>query len=232
MSDSSSSGSFTVAVWNIEKNGQSSEDIKQEKVSEFVDFCCKNGIDLIFLCEVHSARLKDYSGFVGSVYSTFGYKVHAFSGGHSNAYILIVRSQANVQLSYDELKGLNRKIVLALINGVYVCLAHFKSGQTGLTKDQLQQAADSLDGLAQSRWLITGDMNWDFSKAHELKLPGGAHAATCWKDQTQAKGGILDWCLAGGLVAVEPMGESLFSATMADMQGPDHRPVVFAAKGL
>ncbi len=231
MSASSTSGAFTVAVWNIEKNGQSSEDIKQEKVSEFVDFCCKNGIDLIFLCEVHSARLNDYGEFIGSVYSTFGYKVYRFQGGHSNGYILIVRDSAHAELSYDELKGLNRKIVLAKINGVYVCLAHFKSGQTGLTKDQLQQAAQALDGLANSRWLITGDMNWDYSKRDELKLPGGAHAATCWKDMTQAKGGILDWCLAGGPVAVEPMEDSLFSPTMADMQGPDHRPVVFAVKG-
>lgn len=232
MSASSNGAPFTVAVWNIEKNGQSSKDIKQEKVSEFIDSCCKYGIDVIFLCEVHSTRLKDYNSFIGSVYSAFGYKVHAFEGGHSNAYILLVRSEANVQLSYDELKGLNRKIVLVLINGVYVCLAHFKSGQTGLTKDQLQQAADSLDGLAGSCWMITGDMNWDYSKFDELKRPGGAHAATCWKDQTQAKGGILDWAMAGGRVALKPVGESLFSPTMIDMQGPDHRPVVFTAMAL
>jgi hypothetical protein len=224
--------SFSVASWNIEKNGQSSDDIKQEKVSEFVDFCCHNYIDIIFLCEVHSARLSDYDGFIGSVYASRGYRVLPFTGGHSNAYILIVRNDINAELSFDTLKGLNRQIVLVKVSGVYVCLAHFKSGQTGLTRDQLQQAAQALDEIAPGRWMITGDMNWEYGNLAALATPGGSYAVTCWTDMTQAKGGILDWCLSGGAVAVTPVDGSIFSASMADMSGPDHRPVIFGATPL
>lgn len=47
---------YTVACWNIEKNGQSSEIAKQANVSEFINICSNNSIDVFFLCEVHSAR--------------------------------------------------------------------------------------------------------------------------------------------------------------------------------
>ncbi len=57
-----------VASWNIEKNGQSSTDIKQGKVSDFLARCCSYGITVIFLCEVHSSRIADYTSYCASVY--------------------------------------------------------------------------------------------------------------------------------------------------------------------
>ena len=109
-------------------------------------------------------------------------------------------------------------------------LAHFKSGQTCLTKDQLQQAAASLQELGgnSGRWAITGDMNWDYRNVNSLSLPVRTKWFTCWQDQTQAKGGILDWCLAGSATTVDSADVStLFPPYINDMTGPDHRPVVF-----
>lgn len=220
---------LTIASWNIEKNGQSSTDIKQQKVSGFIDLCCHNlGITIVFLCEVHSARIHDYTGYARQVYGN-DYNVYDLPGGKSNAYVVLIRKEAQIEVGKDTLKGLNREALLLNADDFFFVLAHFKSGQTGLTKDQIQESAAFLQDIGNSgKWAITGDMNWDYNKANDLKLPGGAKCATCWTDKTQAKGGILDWCLAGSATTVSPVDvNSLFSMEVNDMSGPDHRPVVF-----
>jgi len=220
---------YTIASWNIEKNGVSSTDIKQEKVSEFLVLCCKYGITVIFLCEVHSSRVDDYLAYCRGVYGG-QYEIGSLPGGHSNAYILLYRKDVSIVVSQDKLKGLNRgAIILNLPNNVFLCLAHFKSGQTGLTKDQLQQASGFLEGACPGHWVITGDMNWAYGNATGLTLPPGSRPATCWTDQTQVKGGILDWCLVGAALKVETVDvANLFPPAMNDMSGPDHRPIIFS----
>jgi hypothetical protein len=220
---------YTVACWNIEKSGQSSDPTKQANVSEFIQFCSNHNIDVVFLCEVHSARVDDYVEFLKRVYGT-KYSINSLPGGYSNAYVLMVRLGVNLVLSQDTLKGLNRGVlVLHEDQRFMLCLAHFKSGQTGLTRDQLQQAAVFLDNAQPWSWAITGDMNWHYGNAGGLTVPGGTHSHTCWPDMTQASGNILDWCMAGGIVAVEPwnLGGTRLPPSMTDMSGPDHRPVVF-----
>lgn len=219
---------YVIASWNVEKNGQSSTDIKQAKVIDFIDGCVKMDVDVIFLCEVHSSRLDDYVAYLTSVYDA-EYHVVGLPGGHSNGYIIMTRKARTIEISGDTLKGLNRGIqLLKLDNDLVLCLAHFKSGQTGLTKDQIQNAAIFLDNAMPARWAITGDMNWDYARVGELVVPGGSHAGTCWADQTQAKGGILDWCLTGGATEIAPVDvANLFPPETNDMSGPDHRPVLF-----
>ena len=77
-----------IASWNIEKNGQSSADIKQTLVSGFIDYCLNElKVDILFLCEVHSARVDDYASYVASTYP--GYTSCGAHGGRSNCYIII-----------------------------------------------------------------------------------------------------------------------------------------------
>jgi endonuclease/exonuclease/phosphatase family metal-dependent hydrolase len=219
---------YTIACWNIEKNGISSDIDKQANVSDFIQLCVNNNIDVIFLCEVHSARVNDYLGFLQQVY-TGKYTVNHLPGGHSNAYVVMIRTGAHLALSQDNLKGLNRgALILHDERKFMVCLAHFKSGQTGLTKDQLQQAASFLDDAQPASWAILGDMNWDYGNRGALTLPGNSHCHTCWPGQTHAKGGTLDWCITGGLVSAqtEPLVNRLQTA-MTDMTGPDHKPIIF-----
>ncbi|MGH7120622.1 MAG: endonuclease/exonuclease/phosphatase family protein [Acetobacteraceae bacterium] len=219
---------YAVAAWNIEKNGQSSTDVKQAKISEFIQFSCENQVHVIFLCEVHSARIDDYLSFCRKVYGAT-YHVDSLPGGHSNAYVVLHRNDLSVVPAQDTLKGLTRgAILLQLDNDLVLTLAHFKSGQTGLTKDQIQQAAGFLEGAKPGRWAIAGDMNWDYNNVGALTLPGGCHWGTCWTDQTQVHGGILDWCLAAGAITLKPMDcAALLPGEMNDMTGPDHRPVIF-----
>jgi hypothetical protein len=220
---------YLIACFNIEKNGQSSFLAKQEKVSEFIDACTKLKVDVLFLCEVHSARVEDYRNFIASVYGGY-YLVFSLPGGHSNAYIVMVKAAVSGDILQNPLKGLTRgAVVIRLGNDLAVCLAHFKSGQTGLTRDQIEQASAFLDGAFQCRWVIAGDMNWDFANRNQLTLPGGTHAHTCWTDQTQIHGGILDWCLAGGLATVEKHDlTKYFRPEMFAMDGPDHKPILFS----
>lgn len=217
-----------IAVWNIEKSGQSSTIDKQSKVNAFVDGCCRAGYDIIFLCEVHSARIDDYLGFVRSVYPA--YDVHAFAGGHSNAYVLLIRQSLPAEVLHDSLLGLNREAVVIQIHSpaMMLGLGHFKSGQTGLTKSQLSSLAGFLESTTDGRWAITGDMNWDFAYAGALTTPTGSMPHACWTDITQAKGGVLDWCLAGWALNVRPAYDTfVFREEFHDMSGPDHRPVTF-----
>ncbi|WP_018606657.1 hypothetical protein [Uliginosibacterium gangwonense] len=221
---------LTIASWNIEKSGQSSPIEKQTKVNDFIAQQCNAPTDVLFLCEVHSARVEDYVDFLRSVHDT-QYSVDSLDGGNSNNYICLVRRSSGVQnLSYAQLKGLNRSGLIFSWYNIWVVLAHFKSGQTGLTKDQLENAASFLDSVSSGRWGILGDMNWDYSKFGELDLPAGAHAATMWADQSQAKGGILDWCLAGSKTGLGTSnGYTYFGQfnPLIDMAGPDHRPIIF-----
>jgi len=53
-------------------------------------------------------------------------------------------------------------------------------------------------------------------------------AHSCWKDQTQKHGGILDWCLTGQFIKGIPFDlTTFFPKEIYDMQGPDHKPVIF-----
>jgi hypothetical protein len=228
---------LVVAAFNIEKNGQSSELDKQAKVSEFINFCCtenlsnygmnKLGADIIFLCEVHSARTSDYENSLVHTYSD--YSAPSLSGGHSNAYVVLYRNELGIELEGDQLQGLNRSIVALKVGDLRLGLAHFKSGQNGLTASQIVNASAWLEEASPGRWAITGDMNWNFQTIGNLGLPGGSHSTTCWDDQTQVSGGILDWCLAGGATTVKPLAvQAMFPSQMFDMTGPDHRPVMFA----
>ena len=219
----------TIASFNIEKNGQSSDPSKQTKVSDFIDLCCKRRVDIIFLCEVHKVRIQDYVEFLREVY--LDYSCDFLDGGYSNAYVVLCRKSAGFTLSFDGLKGLNRNFLLCHIeNKVAIGFAHFKSGQTNLTKDQIEAGADFMNGFTNNtgRWAIVGDMNWDMHRFNELNLPANSRAATCWSDMTQKSGGILDWCLAGWGVALAPAdGVKDFNPAFQVMDGPDHRPVVF-----
>lgn len=67
----------------------------------------------------------------------------------------MIRIKINLVLSQDTLKGLNRgALILHDERRFMLCLAHFKSGQTGLTRDQLQQASRFLGDAQPSAWAI------------------------------------------------------------------------------
>jgi hypothetical protein len=221
---------ITIASWNIEKNGQSSTLEKQSKVSEFIDSCCGNGVTVVFLCEVHSARIDDYVTFLQEVYGN-NYHIASLPGGLSNAYVILIRKDAGIVTGQDGLRNLDRGAIVLQIKDLFVMLAHFKSGQTGLTQNQIQEAARFLNGVSgnSGRWAIIGDMNWEYTNVQALSLPQGTQAYVCGQLKTQTRGGILDWCLAGNATEVQP-GLSIitkFPPQINDMQGPDHRPVVF-----
>jgi len=224
---------ISIASWNIEKNGKSSDQEKQTKVSNFIDQCCTDGetnkkVSIIFLCEVHSAQVENYRSFLSSTYSE-DYDVHYLSGNYSNNYIILIQKKLGIQISHDSLKHLNRDAVFLQTedNSFSIILAHFKSGQTNLTKDQLVNSVKFLQGITAGRWAITGDMNWDYNKAEELGLIT-VKKETCWHDETQKHGGILDWCLFGQSTNVIPWNlKQYFPEDTFNMQGPDHKPVIF-----
>jgi hypothetical protein len=108
-----------------------------------------------------------------------------------------------------------------------LCLAHFKSGQTPLTKTQIEQASGFLESAQRRSWAIIGDMNWDYNNGG-LTLPNGTESATCGHDSTQVQGGILDWCLAGFRVSVTARDLRGLPPALTNYSGPDHRPVVFS----
>lgn len=222
---------LTAASYNIEKNGKSSELLKQTRVSEFIAFCVEQEITIIYLCEVHSAQIENYTIHLREVYGA-AYRVEFLPGGHSNAYVFLVRHDLDAELSYDGLKGLNRNMFLCHIDGgIAVGFAHFKSGQTGLTKSQIENGAAFLEDFTNTtgRWAILGDMNWDYNNAAALTMPAGSTAATCWTDMTQKHGNILDWCAAGQAVQITAVsGPDFFAHDFQNMDGPDHRPVAFA----
>ncbi len=218
--------SLTIASWNIEKNGQSSTLDKQVKVNHFIDSCVEINIPIIFLCEVHSARVDDYKTYLSTLYK--GYNVDSLPGGYSNAYVILTRKNLSIEISHSNLKGLNREAILIQIDDFSLILTHFKSGQTNLTKDQLVNASLFLEEISSGRWAIIGDMNWDYSRYNELFNNFKTFAYSCWSDQTQKHGGILDWCLTGQFIKGTPFDlTTFFSKEIYDMQGPDHKPVIF-----
>ncbi len=214
-----------IASFNVEKDGQSSTLDKQAQVNFFIEHCCKElCVDLIFLCEIHSARLKDFVEFLATVYGE--YRVASFTGGYSNGYVIMAKKTADIDIaSQGDLFGLSRPLLLAKAQGVnkytgYVLLAHFKSGGTGLTKKEIEFCATFA-----AKWVLTGDLNYDFKNLTNLNPPGVGYE--CWKGKsTHAKGGILDWVLASLDVKVEPVDLTPLETTF-DMTGPDHRPIVF-----
>ncbi|MBC1189456.1 hypothetical protein PN434_03885 [Microcystis aeruginosa CS-558/01A06] len=219
--------SFTVASWNIEKNGRSSRIEKRSKVDTFIYYCCNKRIDIIFLCEVHGARLDDYLNNLSLVYFD-NYDIHSFEGGKSNGYIIMTRKRLNIELSMDKLSGLNRYIVLLSIGDFYLVLAHFKSGRLLLTERQIKASVDFLASTGYP-WAVTGDMNWDYKNIIGLKLSGATETHTYWADQTHRSGGILDWCITGSNVQTVSIIDEMFVEfpDLKNMDGPDHRPIVF-----
>lgn len=59
----------------------------------------ESACELIFLCELHSARVDDYCDFIGEVYGGRGWNVSWFYGGYSNNYVVMWRSGINVSSS-------------------------------------------------------------------------------------------------------------------------------------
>lgn len=219
-----------IASWNIEKNGQSSVIEKQTKVSDFIDRCCNSsnglGVDLLFLCEVHSSRLDDYAKYLKAVYPAYG--VCTFHGGNSNNYLVLMKTSPSLGfIEAMPLKGLNRLLVVFAESGCYVGLGHFKSGQQELTQSQLRDACAYLEGKSTSNWALSGDLNWDYSKRADLALPAGANSYTLWTDATQKSGGILDWVLYGKNTRIAGMSFSGWPDEYLDMSGPDHKPLIF-----
>jgi hypothetical protein len=220
-----------IGSFNVEKNGKSSTQVKQTQVDGFLYNCCTSGhwdADIVFLCEIHSAQINNYRDNLASMYPS--YSVHAFTGGYSNAYIVLVKAFEQLQvISQGNLLGLNRDLIAVEAQGVagytgYVFLAHFKSGQTGLTRSQLKSCT-ALGG----RWVATGDLNLDYANVGQLDTAGLAY--DCWGgQQTQAKGGILDWVLASADVTVNVV-DITGLAHIFDMSGPDHRPILFDVTG-
>lgn len=223
---------LTVGYWNIEKTGQSSELDKKAKVEHFIHECCGWKVDLIFLCEVHSARLNGMSSHLTRTYPE--YFVDTLPGGYSNAYILMSRhdksSHINVSKSQD-LMYLNRAAFIVQIDKLRIVLAHFKSGRTGVTESQISSCAIFLEGMAPSNqlWAIMGDMNWNYLGARPHPLPNLVQSSSYWQDMTQRSGGILDWCMFGSSVRVEFCDlkkEFHLNPEMFDMRGPDHKPLI------
>lgn len=219
-----------VATWNIEKNGQSSTLEKQSKVSDFIDRCCNAtdglGVDLLFLCEVHSCRFGDYKSYLEQTYTA--YAVHVFSGGNSNYYVVMMKGSSTLGFIVEiPLKGLNRSLVVYAESGCYIGLGHFKSGQTALTHGQLCNACAVLEAKSTSNWALSGDLNWDYGNRAQLELPGGTKSFTLWTDATQRSGGILDWVLTGKNTSVAGMDMSAWPTEYTDMSGPDHKPLIF-----
>ncbi|MBV4477530.1 hypothetical protein N8H74_21985 [Pseudomonas sp. B2M1-30] len=219
-----------IGSFNVEKNGKSSTLDKQTQVEFFIHNCCTDAwdADIVFLCEIHSAQVDNYRLNLAAIYKH--YTVHAFDGGYSNAYIVMVKSFEALQVcSQGSLFGLNRDLIAVEANAVkgytgYVFLAHFKSGQTGLTRSQLRSCT-ALGG----RWVATGDLNLDYQNVGLLDTAGLAY--DCWGgQQTQSKGGILDWVLASADVSVKVV-DITGLGHIFDMSGPDHRPILFDVTG-
>ncbi|MBX9408455.1 hypothetical protein K5E40_22500 [Pseudomonas baetica] len=220
-----------IGSFNVEKNGKSSTLDKQTQVDVFVYNCCSSNCwnaDIVFLCEIHSAQIDNYRQNLAAIYPS--YNVYSFTGGYSNGYIVMVKGFEELRvISQGSLFALNRDLIAVEVHGVggytgYVFLAHFKSGQSGVTKSQLKSCT-ALGG----KWVATGDLNLDYKNVGKLDSAGLAYE--CWGGlQTQNKGGILDWVLASADVTVTPV-DLTGLAQVFDMSGPDHRPILFDVTG-
>lgn len=222
---------LTVASWSLGKDGQSSLDIKQEKVGGFIEYCCNfPGVDVVFLSEVHSAMVYGYKLYVQAVYGK-NYTVYSQTESSLSAYVVLVRNNAGVEVCHDIQKAMGQTMVLLKAEDFLIGFPHAQSGQASPQQSQMENAARLLQQLGggQGKWAMTGGMNWEYKDAHLLAIPEGAKCLTCWNGQTRRQGGILDWCIAGGAVAVTPgRVDMMFPPYVNNMKNPDCRPVVFS----
>lgn len=228
---------ISIASWNIEKCGESSDFTKKAKLDHFIWNCCNElNIDVIFLCEVHSSRVVDFLDYLPQTYPN--YQVFSLDGGYSNNYIILInRNLKNIILSETPLTYLNRKLLLINFKDskdlikASVTLAHFKSGQNQLTKSQISSTSIELQAMTPERWVILGDMNWCYKNISELNIQN-ASGSTCWDDQSHAKNSILDWCLYSNsnetiVYPFDVKGYFRETPEIFDMTAPDHRPIIF-----
>jgi hypothetical protein len=220
-----------IGSFNIEKSGESSGLDKKTQVESFVSSCCNSeewNADLVFLCEVHASRLENFAEFFGSVYSN--YRVTKYAGGGSNNYIILCKGFEEIAVvPQGHLFNLTRGLVAVEARSVKgftgtVLLAHFKSGQNNLTRKQI----DACVKLG-SAWVATGDLNWQYENVGKLDIP--ALAYECWgglptHKSSNGNTAILDWVLASDDVRVTPVDITQKAADF-DMEGPDHRPILF-----
>jgi exonuclease III len=217
-----------IACFNVEKNGASSTMDKQTQVDGFIERCCEEkgwDCDVIFLCEIHNKQASNYVEAIQSRYHA--YRVEYFPGAGSNYYVVIVKAFAKlVVCSQGDMKGVHRELINVQASGVNgftgdIMLAHFKSGGSGLTKSQLTSSSST----SLCRWVVAGDMNWDFGRLAELNPPGLGY--DCWNGKpTHKSGSRLDWVLADPNTTVKPVDITGMEDTF-NMGGPDHRPILF-----
>ncbi|GAB5350213.1 endonuclease/exonuclease/phosphatase family protein [Alteriqipengyuania sp. 357] len=221
-----------VAWFNVEKVGRSSPQDKETIASHFLDYCFRSEFDIVTLLEIHSMRKTDIASYINSVYGSH-YSAGFINGGYSNAYVCAIR---NATTTYDgsvPLVGLNRQVAefSTSVSGGFrlkTYLAHFKSGQTGLTSTQIRRAVRAAETNSGGTWMIGGDMNWDFHRRDELDLPRGVKAFSYWPDSTQRSGNILDWTVYSNNLNIKGAGISEFKRRHPEfgaMAGPDHKPV-------
>jgi hypothetical protein len=224
-------GAMRIGSFNIEKSGESSVFDKKAQVESFVSSCCSAdewNADLVFLCEVHAALMSKFVEFFKDTYTQ--YNVISHHGGGSNNYIILSFAFKEIEVaSQGNLYGLTRDLVAVEAKNVNhftgtILLAHFKSGQNNLTKTQIQACVK-----LGSAWVATGDLNWTFGNVVKLDVPATAHS--CWGDMPTHKSSngntaILDWVLASDDVTVTPVDITQKAADF-DMEGPDHRPILF-----
>lgn len=109
------------------------------------------------------------------------------------------------------------------------CL-HAKSGQTGLTKHELESYTGYLS-TKYTYWLLFGDLNWSFRNAYKLSIPKGAVCISCWKNESQRKGSVLDWCIYSKstltITARSSPSFRFMPPLMTSMTTTDHKPVQY-----
>ncbi|WP_417319523.1 hypothetical protein [Emcibacter sp.] len=228
-----------IVSWNIEKCGLSSAQDKRAALDTLLfDAAYKQYADIIFLCEVHGARVDDFAEFLTNVYGQH-YAIDAVDGNYSNNYVFLVNK--NVLVNYGTVSvsnWQNERPMLAIQCGlssgtVYAGFIHAKSGQTGLTKHQIHNCARWLQDRSADRWFLSGDLNWDYNRQDELTLPEGAQGNSYWFDMSQRKGGLLDWALCGKYTTATTRSLSLLRTqhdTVIDMSQMDHKPVLFGVR--
>ncbi|MEL7690672.1 endonuclease/exonuclease/phosphatase family protein [Citromicrobium bathyomarinum] len=221
-----------VAWFNVEKVGRSSPREKEIITNHFLDYCFRSEFDIVTLLEIHSARETDIASYINSVYGP-AYSATVVHGGHSNSYVCAIRTRTTTFDGSVKLVGLNRDVAEFSTSAsggfkLKTYLAHFKSGQTGLTAKQLREAVDAAAKNSGGTWMIGGDLNWEYDRREALGLPGDVKFFSYWSDSSQRKGGILDWALYSDNLKIKAAGISEFKrkhSEFGDMSGPDHKPV-------
>ncbi len=228
-----------IASWNIEKCGISSSENKRAALDCFIyDNTVDGYADLVFLCEVHNARVDDFIEYLTAVVGET-YRIDWVSGNYSNNYVYLIKKERFKQEDVVRVSTWrNERPMLALqcsigSGTVYVGLIHAKSGRTGLTKTQLNNAMEWLQARSHDKWLLTGDLNWSFDDYDQLSPPDGSKYVSCWPDMTQRRGGILDWAIYGKYTTVTANALSqlrTLDQEVLDCSEMDHRPVIFSVR--